>query len=159
MKMLLTALGLLAALSLGTMPVLAESTEISRNGSRDLFLGPDKYFTGSAIVDRLFEANEQTSTTGAMVTFAPGARSAWHTHPAGQTLVVTAGTGWVQEEGGKKHEIKAGDVIWTPPGVKHWHGATGTTSMSHLALTNVKDGKNVDWLEKVSDEQYRAESE
>ena len=87
--------------------------------------------------------------------FAPGARSAWHTHPAGQILIVTSGTGWAQEEGGQKREIKPGDVIWTPPGVKHWHGATTTNFMSHIAITNMADGKNVDWLEKVSDEQYR----
>jgi quercetin dioxygenase-like cupin family protein len=93
--------------------------------------------------------------TGGLVTFAPGARSAWHTHPAGQILIVTAGTGWVQEEGGEKREIKPGDVIWTPPGVKHWHGATATTSMSHIAITNMVDGWNVDWLEKVSQDQYR----
>ena len=92
---------------------------------------------------------------GGLVTFTPGARSAWHTHPAGQLLIVTSGTGWVQEEGGAKHEIKPGDVIWTPPGVKHWHGATATNSMSHIAITNVVNGKNVEWLEKVSAEQYQ----
>jgi quercetin dioxygenase-like cupin family protein len=96
--------------------------------------------------------------TSGLVTFAPGARSAWHTHPAGQLLIVTSGTGWVQEEGGEKREIKPGDVIWTPPGVKHWHGATATTSMGHIAITSVVDGKNVDWAEKVSDEQYRSGS-
>jgi quercetin dioxygenase-like cupin family protein len=89
------------------------------------------------------------------VIFTPAARSAWHTHPAGQILIVTSGTGWIQEEGGQKREIKPGDVIWTPPGVKHWHGATATNSMSHMAITNMVDGKNVDWMEQVSDDQYR----
>ena len=90
------------------------------------------------------------------MTFEPGARSAWHTHPAGQILIVTSGTGWVQEEGGEKREIKPGDVIWMPLGVKHWHGATVSNFISHIAITNMADGKNVDWLEKVSDEQYQA---
>ena len=89
------------------------------------------------------------------MTFEPGARSAWHTHPGGQILIVITGRGWIQEERGPKREIKDGDVIWTPPGVKHWHGAADTTSMSHIAITNVVNGKNVDWMEKVSDEQYR----
>jgi quercetin dioxygenase-like cupin family protein len=93
--------------------------------------------------------------TGGSVTFAPGARSAWHTHPAGQLLIVTSGTGWVQEEGGPKREIKPGDVIWTPPSVKHWHGASTTNAMSHIAITNMVNGKNVEWLEKVTDEQYQ----
>jgi quercetin dioxygenase-like cupin family protein len=107
------------------------------------------------IVEPLFGAKNSMPATGGLVSFAPGARSAWHTHPAGQMLIVTAGTGWVQEEGGEKREIKPGDVIWTPPGVKHWHGATATTSMSHIAITNIVDGRNVDWLEKVSEDQYR----
>jgi quercetin dioxygenase-like cupin family protein len=95
--------------------------------------------------------------SAAVVTFAPGARSNWHTHPAGQTLVVTAGTGWIQQEGGAKREIHAGDVIWTPPGVKHWHGATDTTSMRHTALQEVVDGENVTWLEAVSEAQFLSE--
>lgn len=93
-------------------------------------------------------------STGGLVTFAPGARSAWHTHPGGQLIIVTSGTGWIQQEGGPKREIKPGDVIWTPPGIKHWHGATAANSMSHIAITNVVNGKNVNWMEKVSDEQY-----
>ena len=95
-------------------------------------------------------------STGGHVTFAPGARSAWHTHPAGQVLIVTDGVGWVQEEGGAKREIKPGDVVWCPPGVKHWHGATATTAMRHIAITGTVDGKNVDWMEHVTDEQYSA---
>ncbi len=144
------------ALSLGLLGAGAPglSAETSPNGSRPSMKGAPQYFTGSVIVDPLFSANEHTPASGGNVTFEPGARSAWHTHPAGQILIVTSGTGWVQEEGGEKREIKPGDVIRTPPGVKHWHGATATTSMSHMAITNVKDGKNVEWLEKVSDEQY-----
>lgn len=139
---------------LGAAPVFAQHMEISPNGSRSATIGAAEYFTGSVIVDPLFGANEQTRSTGGHVTFAPGTRSAWHTHPAGQILIVTSGKGWVQEEGGEKREIKPGDVIWTPPGVKHWHGAAPTNSMGHIAVTNVVDGKNVEWLEKVSDEQY-----
>ena len=141
---------------LATSPAYAESTNISPNGSRSSAKGAPQNFTGSVIVDPLYAANDSTSSTGGLVTFEPGARSAWHTHPAGQVLIVTFGTGWVQEEGGQKREIRPGDVIWTPPGVKHWHGATATNSMSHIAITNVVEGKNVDWMEQVSDKQYRA---
>ena len=143
------ALGVLAA-----APARAESTQISPNGSRPSAKGSAQYFTGSVIVDPLYAANNSTSSSGGLVTFEPGARSAWHTHPAGQVLIVTSGTGWVQEEGGQKREIKPGDVIWTPPGVKHWHGATAANAMSHIAITNMLGGKNVDWMEKVADEQY-----
>jgi quercetin dioxygenase-like cupin family protein len=138
---------------LGAAPV--QQMEISPNGSRRTAAAPAEYFTGSVIVEPLFGAKDSMPATGGLVTFAPGARSAWHTHPAGQILIVTAGTGWVQEEGGDKREIRAGDVIWTPAGVKHWHGATATTSMSHIAITNMVDGRNVDWLEKVSEDHYR----
>jgi quercetin dioxygenase-like cupin family protein len=135
-------------------PALAEGTEISPNGSRPSAKRAPQNFTGSVIVDPLYAASESTSSTGGLVTFEPGARSAWHTHPAGQVLIVTFGTGWVQEEGGRKREIKLGDVIWTPPGVKHWHGASATNSMSHIAISNMRDGKNVDWMEHVTGEQY-----
>ena len=128
--------------------------QITPNGSRPSVRGPEQNFTGSVVVQPLFAANEHTHASGGHVTFEPGARSAWHTHPAGQILIVTHGTGWTQEEGGRKHEIKPGDVVWCPPGVKHWHGATATNGMSHIAITNVVGGKNVDWMEKVSDEQY-----
>ncbi|PWC38783.1 hypothetical protein TSO221_26215 [Azospirillum sp. TSO22-1] len=127
---------------------------ISPNGSRPSAKGSAQFFTGSVVVDPLYPANGQTSSSGGLVTFEPGARSAWHTHPAGQVLIITNGTGWVQEEGGTKREIRPGDVIWTPPGVKHWHGATATNGMSHIAITNMADGKNVDWMEKVTDDQY-----
>ncbi len=135
-------------------PAYAENTEISPNGSRPSVMGPAEYFTGSVIIDPLFGGNDNMHAVGGLVTFAPGARSAWHTHPAGQILVVTSGTGWVQEEGGEKREIKPGDVIWTPPGVKHWHGATATNAMSHIAITNMVDGQNITWMEKVSDARY-----
>ncbi|WP_109121511.1 cupin domain-containing protein [Azospirillum sp. TSO22-1] len=135
-------------------PAFAESTVISPNGSRPSAKGSAQFFTGSVVVDPLYPANGQTSSSGGLVTFEPGARSAWHTHPAGQVLIITNGTGWVQEEGGTKREIRPGDVIWTPPGVKHWHGATATNGMSHIAITNMADGKNVDWMEKVTDDQY-----
>ncbi|MFC5357987.1 cupin domain-containing protein [Azospirillum himalayense] len=135
-------------------PALAESTVITPNGARPSAKGASAQFSGSVTLNPLYAPNSSTSSSGGHVTFDPGARSAWHTHPGGQVLIVTSGTGWVQEEGGQKHEIKPGDVIWTPPGVKHWHGATATNSMSHIAVTNMVEGKNVDWLEKVTDEQY-----
>lgn len=152
--MKLPTIGLCALALLASTAAVAEEATISRNGTRESFVGPSDYFTGTAIVDRVFEPNEQLPSAGGSVTFAPGARSAWHSHPAGQMMIVTSGTGWVQEEGGAKHEIKPGDVVWTPPGVKHWHGATESTSMTHLVLSIVKDGENVVWMEQVSDEQY-----
>jgi 4-carboxymuconolactone decarboxylase len=127
---------------------------ITRAGVQPSSKGSDPYFTGSVRLDPLFQPKEPSRVSGAYVTFEPGARSAWHTHPLGQTLVVIAGNGWVQGWGGEKHEIKAGDVVWTPPGSKHWHGATATTGMTHLAIQESLDGKNVDWMEKVTDEQY-----
>jgi|SRR6266568_3209461 len=145
-----------ALILLSAVPAAAESTVISPNGSRTSSRGAAANFTGAVIVEPLYAANDHTSSTGGHVIFAPGARSAWHSHPAGQILIVTSGTGWIQEEGGQKRQIKAGDVIWTPPGVKHWHGATATNSMSHIAITNVAGGRNVDWMEQVSDEQYNA---
>jgi quercetin dioxygenase-like cupin family protein len=145
-----------AALALlGAIPASGDSMQISPKESRPLSKGAAAYFTGSVVVNPFFGANEHTRSTGGLVTFEPGARSAWHTHPGGQILIVVSGRGWIQEEGGPKREITEGDVIWTPPGVKHWHGATDTSAMSHIAITNVVNGKNVDWLEKVSDEQYR----
>jgi quercetin dioxygenase-like cupin family protein len=141
---------------LATMPAHAESTQISPNGSRPSTKGAPHNFTGSVTVDPFYAPNANTTSSGGLVTFEPGARSAWHTHPAGQVLIVTSGTGWVQEEGRQKREIKPGDVIWTPPGVKHWHGATASTSMSHIAITNVVDGRNVEWMEHVTNEQYQA---
>lgn len=153
MKLLVIATAALFLLGPGS--TYAQTMEISPNGSRRAGPAPAEYFTESVIVEPLFGAKDSMPATGGLVTFAPGARSAWHTHPAGQILIVTAGTGWVQEEGGEKREVKPGDVIWTPPGVKHWHGATATTSMSHIAITSMVDGRNVDWLEKVTEGQYR----
>jgi quercetin dioxygenase-like cupin family protein len=155
MKNLRIALTIISAAAIAATCAFAQRTEISPSGSRKSSIGSADNFTGTVILEPLYGAKENLPQTGGLVTFAPGARSAWHTHPAGQLLIVTSGTGWVQEEGGEKREIKAGDVIWTPPGVKHWHGATGTTSMSHIAITNVRDGKNVEWMERVSDDQYR----
>jgi quercetin dioxygenase-like cupin family protein len=152
MKSIIAIASLLALL--GAAPASAQRAQISPNGSRPSAKGPPQYFTGSVIVDPLYAANDSTSSIGGLVTFEPGARSAWHTHPGGQYLIVTSGTGWVQEEGGQKREIKPGDVIWTPPGVKHWHGATATNAMSHIAITNVVDGRNAEWLEHVTDDQY-----
>jgi quercetin dioxygenase-like cupin family protein len=127
---------------------------ITRSGERQSSIGPEANFTGSVRVESLFPVNSPSRASGASVTFEPGARSAWHTHPLGQTLIVTAGIGWVQQEGGEKQAIRPGGVVWTPPGVKHWHGATPTTAMTHIAIQEALDGKVVEWMEKVSDEQY-----
>ncbi len=129
--------------------------DISRNGSRPSTSGPEDYFTGQVRIDRLFEAPSPARVAGASVTFEPGARTAWHTHPLGQTLIVTAGCGWAQREGGPVEEIRPGDVVWFAPGERHWHGATSTTAMTHIAIQEALDGKVVEWLEKVSDAQYR----
>jgi quercetin dioxygenase-like cupin family protein len=128
--------------------------EISRNGTRPSAQGPADYFTGRVRIDPLFDARDPARASAASVTFEPGARSAWHTHPLGQRLVVTSGVGWTQVEGGPVEVIRPGDVVWCPPGVKHWHGAAATTAMTHLAIQEARDGKVVDWLEKVSDVEY-----
>jgi len=128
--------------------------DIKRNGSRPSGIGPAEYFTGTVRVDPLYQAPEPARGSGATVTFEPGARTAWHTHPLGQTLIITAGCGWTQRWGGPIQEINPGDVVWIPPSEKHWHGAAATTAMTHIAIAENLDGKVVDWLEKVSDEQY-----
>jgi quercetin dioxygenase-like cupin family protein len=131
--------------------------EIRRNGSRPSAKGSAENFTGAVRIDPLFRAPDPARATGALVTFEPGARSAWHTHPLGQTLIVTAGLGWTQCWGGPIEEIRPGDVISCPPGVKHWHGATPSTGMTHIAIQERDgSGKVVDWMEKVTDEQYLA---
>ncbi|TIN49719.1 MAG: cupin domain-containing protein [Mesorhizobium sp.] len=130
--------------------------KITRVGSQPSGPGPADYFTGAVRIDPLFQASEPARVGGASVTFEPGARTAWHTHPLGQTLIVTAGLGRVQREGAPVEEIRPGDVVWIPPGVKHWHGASATTAMTHLAIQESLDGKPVEWLEKVSDEDYRS---
>jgi quercetin dioxygenase-like cupin family protein len=129
--------------------------EIKRPGSQPSGKGPPDWFTGQVRIDPLHSAPEPARVGMALVTFEPGARTAWHTHPLGQTLIVTAGCGWVQRDGGPVEEIRPGDVVWFEPGEKHWHGATATTAMSHIAIQEKLDGKPVDWLEHVSDEQYR----
>jgi quercetin dioxygenase-like cupin family protein len=134
----------------------AQTVEITRSGSLPSAKGPAEYFTGSVRIDPLFRALDPSRTSGGSVTFEPGARSAWHTHPAGQILVVTAGSGWVQQWDGQTQEIRPGDIVRILPGQKHWHGATATTGMTHIAIQEHVDGKNVDWMEMVSDEQYQA---
>jgi quercetin dioxygenase-like cupin family protein len=129
--------------------------EIKRNGSQASAKGPADWFTGVVRIDQPFSATDPARVGGAIVTFEPGARTAWHTHPLGQTLIVTAGCGWAQREGGAVEEIRPGDVVWFSPGEKHWHGATPTTGMTHIAIQERLDGKVVDWMEHVSDEQYR----
>jgi quercetin dioxygenase-like cupin family protein len=160
-RMLAATGGLAALTAAGRAPAKSGRTqgmptmEIKRNGSQASSQGPADYFTGAVRVDPLFQAPDLARVRGASVTFEPGARTAWHTHPLGQTLIVTAGRGWVQAWGGPVEEIHPGDVIWFPPGEKHWHGATPTTAMTHIAIQEALDGKVVDWMEQVSDEQYR----
>jgi len=129
---------------------------IKRSGSQPSIKGPPDYFTGNVRIDPLFTATEPSRVTGALVTFEPGARSAWHTHPLGQNLIIVSGCGWTQCWGGPKKEIRAGDVLSCPCGKKHWHGATATTAMSHIAIQEALDGKNVEWMEKVTEEEYQA---
>ncbi len=127
---------------------------IQRAGSQPSAKGSADWFTGNVRIDSRFNGTDPARIAGAIVTFEPGARTAWHTHPLGQTLIVTAGCGWAQCWGGPIEEIRPGDVIWIPPSEKHWHGATPTTAVTHIALQEALDGKPVDWMEKVSDEQY-----
>ena len=129
--------------------------EIKRNGTQHSAKGPSDWFTGSVRIDHLFAAPEPARVAAASVTFEPGARTAWHTHPLGQTLIVTAGCGWAQREGGPVEEICPGDVIWFFPGERHWHGATPHTAMTHIAIQEKLDGKTVDWQEHVTDDQYQ----
>lgn len=138
-------------------PPAATAQQIVRAGEQHSQAGPEQFFTGRVLVDPVWPADAGITASGAHVTFKPGARSAWHTHPAGQRLVVTAGVGRVQEWGNPLQEIRPGDVVWCPPGVKHWHGAAPGTAMTHLAVTGSVDGKNVEWMEKVSDDQYNAD--
>jgi quercetin dioxygenase-like cupin family protein len=141
-----------------TVPTRRRKTtmEIKRNGSQPSGKGPADYFTGAVRIDPLFQAPDPARVRGASVTFEPGARTAWHTHPLGQTLIVTSGFGWAQAWGAPVEEIRPGDVVWFPPGEKHWHGARPATAMTHIAIQEALDGKTVDWMEQVSDEQYRA---
>lgn len=149
------------ALSLSLLAFEAQAQEtpmltVTPNGSQSSAKGPADYFTGTVRVDAPFKGTEPARVSGATVTFEPGARTAWHSHPLGQTLIVTAGSGWVQEFGQPVRAIKPGDTVWIPPQVKHWHGATATTAMSHVAIAEVQDGKVVEWMEQVSAQQYPA---
>jgi quercetin dioxygenase-like cupin family protein len=157
---LLRLVGGLAVLTL-YRPALAQqpmdrktTMNIQRNGSRPSTKGAQDYFSGSVRVEPVFQVGDPMRLNAGSVTFEPGARTAWHTHPLGQTLVITAGLGLVQTENGPIEEVRPGDVVWFPPGEKHWHGATPTTAMTHIAVQESLNGKNVDWMEKVSDAQY-----
>ena len=151
----LAACVFVAALTVATSA--AQQIEITRNGSRATTRGPERAYTGAAIANVLFGATAASPLTAVEVTFEPGSRTAWHNHPAGQYLVVTSGVGWVQQRGGPKREIRPGDVVWTPPGVAHWHGATPSQAMSHLAIWQFVDGSGGELFEHVSDEEYLAE--
>lgn len=155
--MIRTAL-LLLLLTTAEAAIAEEGTntmDIMRNGSQPSIKGPADWFTGDVRIDSMFQRGEPSRITGAIVTFEPGARTAWHSHPLGQTLIVTSGLGWTQCENGPRVVVAAGDIIWCPPGHKHWHGATATSAMTHIAIQEALDGKVVDWIEKVSDGQYR----
>ena len=129
--------------------------EITRIASKPSMKGPAEWFTGAVRIDPLFDANESRRGASATVTFEPGARTAWHTHPLGQTLIIVSGLGWVQREGGPVEEVRPGDVVWFEPNEKHWHGASATNAMSHIAIQENLNGKVVDWMEQVTEEQYQ----
>lgn len=129
--------------------------EIIRNGAQASVKGPEDWFTGAVRIDPLFSKKETTKAAGALVTFEPAARTAWHTHPAGQTLIITSGLGWVQREGGPVEEVRPGDVVWIAPDEKHWHGASPGKAMSHIAIHEEVDGEVVTWMEKVTNDQYQ----
>jgi quercetin dioxygenase-like cupin family protein len=146
----------LAAVLATSVPAYANAeVAVTRAGAQPSAVGPAENFTGSVRVDSRFSRSDPARVGGGIVTFEPGARTAWHTHPLGQTLIVTAGVGRVQHWGGPVQEIRPGDVVWIPPGVKHWHGASATVGMSHIAISESLNGNSVNWMEKVSDEQYR----
>ena len=151
----LAVISFAAALSIAA--AAEEQIEITSLEARTTIRGPERAYTGAAIAEVLFGATASSSLTAVEVTFEPGAHTAWHNHPAGQYLVVTSGIGWVQQRGGEKREIRAGDVVWTPPGVAHWHGATPTHAMSHLAIWQFVDGSGGELMEHVSDADYLAE--
>jgi quercetin dioxygenase-like cupin family protein len=158
-KLVLCSSTLHAAMALAAQPqedISAGAQQIVRAGDQHSIEGPSEYFSGRVRIDPVWSADDDLNASGALVTFEPGARSAWHTHPAGQRLVVTSGVGFTQEWGKPVQAIRPGDVVECPPGVKHWHGAMPGTAMTHLAVTGTVDGKNVNWMEKVTDEQYEA---
>ena len=142
---------------IAVLPAQAQEHEISDLESRPTVMGPSDYFTGTAIIEPLFDPRGPTRAGAAKVTFAPGARSAWHSHPRGQRLVITSGHGWVQRRNAERREVESGDVVWTPQGVVHWHGATTTHSMSHIAIQEERDSSVVNWMDNVTDEEYQPE--
>ena len=146
----------MTAAALGGAPAIAQDIQIFPSGSSPSVIADPKNFSGQVVVDLLTPPSVATPASSGLVTFAPRARTAWHSHPAGQMLIVTAGKGWVQREGQTRQEIKPGDVVWIPAGIKHWHGATDTNGMSHIAITYIQNGKNADWMELVSDQEYSA---
>lgn len=155
MHRLLTLTAVLTFLAVA--PAQAQEIEVSTFESRSTFVGSSDNFTGTAIINLLFGPREEARAAAARVMFAPGARTAWHSHPRGQTLVVTSGSGWVMQRGGERREIKPGDVVWTPPNVEHWHGATPEHSMSHIAIQEEQDGSVVTWMELVTADEYQPE--
>lgn len=148
---------IVAALATAATGALAQEGTITPAIERATSMAPAEYFTGTAFVEPTFGPNESRDFSMASVTFLPGARSNWHTHPRGQTIVVTSGTGWTQEDGAARQTIHAGDVVWCPPGVKHWHGATDTTAMTHTVVNQLEDDSVVAWVEPVTDPQYLTE--
>lgn len=158
MRKIIVSASAVALIATGATIAVAEDAKsvlVSRVGTHSSAVGPTEFFTGAVRIDSPFKGTGAARVGGATVTFEPGARTAWHTHPLGQTLIVTAGAGLVQHWGGPVQSILPGDTVWIPPGVKHWHGATARTGMSHIAVAESLDGKAVDWLEKVGDDQYR----
>lgn len=154
MKRLIAPMVALSFLAIETNAHASDEVRINRVGAQPSVQGSDANFTGSVRVDGLFKGEAPARIGGGTVTFDPGARTAWHTHPLGQTLIVTAGVGYVQQAGGVRHEIRPGDIVWIPPQVRHWHGATATTGMTHIAISEAENGVTVAWQEKVSDEAY-----
>lgn len=145
----------LSTMALADAPAArSEGITINPVGAAASVIADPKNFTGSVVVDMLLPSSLSTPASSGLVTFAPGSRTAWHSHPLGQMLIVTAGKGWVQQEGQERQEIRQGESVWIPAGVKHWHGATAQNAMSHYAITYIQDGKNAEWMELVSDEQY-----
>jgi quercetin dioxygenase-like cupin family protein len=142
--------------ALGGAPANAQGIQVFPSGSSPSVIADPKNFSGQVVVDLLTPPSVETPASSGLVTFAPGAHTAWHSHPAGQMLIVTAGKGWVQREGQARQEIRSGDVVWIPAGIKHWHGATDANGMSHIAITYIRDGKNADWMELVTDQEYGA---
>ena len=158
MKPLIAPLVALSLMAGETSAQPAEEIRISRAGSQPSVKGAEQNFTGTVRVDGLFKGDLPARIGGGTVTFEPGARTAWHTHPLGQTLIVTAGVGYVQQEGGQRQEIRPGDIVWIAPHTRHWHGATAANGMTHIAIAEAEDGNTVTWMEKVSDAQYGGET-